>query len=354
MGRAEDLFDRLVAHGENAVNDLITDRQSEELFLDFKRSSDGGSGPRLHDHDRTHLARAIAGFGNSEGGIIVWGVDCSGKAGAGDLPGTKPGIADPKRFVSWLEGAVSGCTLPAHPGVRHHAIESPGGTNGFVVSYVPRSHLAPHQTIRPSQYLIRAGSSFVPAPHGVLAGLFGRRPQPFVFHAWNVRPAKCVALVKGKRAEFKLGFVLGSVGPGIARDLYVNVQLHPPRGGSQMGIAIADPQNWSGRNMYSGVLTNLVCSDSFKLAPGARVQVFEFGVVAQPPFDSELVYEITFGHGSSPTRSISVQSSSAELKSAYQRFIGGSGNTAAGRRFVEEFMRLDAGHIYGAEGYRSR
>src|SRR5215469_7521481 len=103
MGRAEDLFDRLKERGEAEIDQLIQDRHSEELFLDFKRSADGGSGRRFHDDDRRNLARAISGFANSEGGIIIWGVDCRDQ-GSGDLPGEKIGIQNPRRFVSWLEG----------------------------------------------------------------------------------------------------------------------------------------------------------------------------------------------------------------------------------------------------------
>ena len=57
MGRAEDLFDSLKQRGEAEIDQLIQDRQSEELFLDFKRSADNGSGRRLHDDDRRNLAR---------------------------------------------------------------------------------------------------------------------------------------------------------------------------------------------------------------------------------------------------------------------------------------------------------
>jgi predicted HTH transcriptional regulator len=140
MGRAEDLFERLKQHGEEGIDQLIQDRQSEELFLDFKRSANNGSGRRLHEDDRQNLARAISGFGNSEGGIIIWGVDCRDRAGSGDLPSEKNGIDDPKRFVSWLEGAVSGCIVAPHPGVTHHAIET---GKGFAITHIPKSELAP-------------------------------------------------------------------------------------------------------------------------------------------------------------------------------------------------------------------
>jgi len=174
MGRAEDLFQRLSDSGEKAIDELILDRQSEELFLDFKRSADNGSGRKLHDNDPANLAKAISGFGNSEGGVIVWGVDCSRTPDIGDVAKSKVPIRNAKRFLSWLEGAVSGCTAPPHPRVQHVAIESSTDReDGFVLTYISKSYLAPHQCLKPLQYYIRAGSDFVPTPHAVLMGLFG-------------------------------------------------------------------------------------------------------------------------------------------------------------------------------------
>src|SRR3990170_8028339 len=118
MARAEDLFRRISDGSETALDQLILDRQSEELFLEFKRSADNGAGPRLHDTDRANLAKAISGFGNSEGGVIVWGIECSARSDRGDVASAKVPLQNPQRFVSWLEGAVSGCTVPPHPQVR--------------------------------------------------------------------------------------------------------------------------------------------------------------------------------------------------------------------------------------------
>ena len=47
MGRAEDLFRRLIEGGEAVVDEMIVERQTEELFLDFKRSADSAGGTSL-------------------------------------------------------------------------------------------------------------------------------------------------------------------------------------------------------------------------------------------------------------------------------------------------------------------
>lgn len=76
MGRAEDIFEKIKKEGISAIDVFILTRKSEELFLDFKKSADDGIGKLLHNDDRKNLAKAISGFGNSEGGIIVWGIHC--------------------------------------------------------------------------------------------------------------------------------------------------------------------------------------------------------------------------------------------------------------------------------------
>jgi hypothetical protein len=121
--RATELFERFVSGGEAVIDQFIAEQISEELFVDYKRVTNEGASPKLEQSDRENFARAISGFGNSEGGIIVWGVDCRDDRERGDVPTTKYPIQNVKRFLSYLEGATSGCTLPPHDEVRHHLIK---------------------------------------------------------------------------------------------------------------------------------------------------------------------------------------------------------------------------------------
>ena len=66
MLRAEDIFEKLIYFGEDALNEFIMERQTEELFLDFKQAtSTGKHGWSLSTDDRRNLAKCISGFGNS-------------------------------------------------------------------------------------------------------------------------------------------------------------------------------------------------------------------------------------------------------------------------------------------------
>ena len=134
MSRAEELYERLVTGGEAEVLSFISQPITEELFLDYKRSADDGAGRTLHTNDKSNLAKAISGFGNSEGGVIVWGVDCRPDLIRGDVPTAPVQIQNPVQFKTLLEQATTGLTVPPHAGVRHKEI-----LPGFVVTLIERS-----------------------------------------------------------------------------------------------------------------------------------------------------------------------------------------------------------------------
>lgn len=114
MSRAEDIFQKLIYFGEEAIDDYIVNSQTEELFLDFKRAdSTGKNGLALHKDDRRNLAKAISGFGNSEGGVLIWGVECSRSSEVGDVAQAKVKVQNVHRFLSWLETPSPAAPFPA-------------------------------------------------------------------------------------------------------------------------------------------------------------------------------------------------------------------------------------------------
>ena len=180
MSRAEDIFQKLIYFGEEAIDDYIINRQAEELFLDFKQATPGigKNVTSLPRDDRKNLAKCISGFGNSEGGVIIWGVECSRDYDIGDVAKAKVKIHNVHRFLSWLENAISGCTIPSHNKVRNHIISIDENGDGFIATYIPKAEVSPLMSTVGNSIYIRSGSNNVPAPYSVIAGMFGRRPQP--------------------------------------------------------------------------------------------------------------------------------------------------------------------------------
>jgi hypothetical protein len=271
-GRAEDIFEKLKAEGEAAIDEFIALRQSEELYLDFKRSANDGREKCLHNTDLNNLGKAISGFGNSEGGVIVWGIDASADIDGVDVARLKMPIENIARFVSLLESSVSGRTLPPHPRVHHCSIELSNG-QGFIATLIPKSSLAPHQSVPESKYYIRAGSNFIPAPHSVLAGMFGRRPQPEVFETFSFPPAKILTGAEPKAIQFSCNFQITNNGPVIARDLFSNVKVLIPQSNCTAKFECPEPGDWNAR-MSLGVWLSNVTKDGFRLAPDSYTTPF--------------------------------------------------------------------------------
>jgi hypothetical protein len=316
MGRPEDLLARIVDGGENAIAALIEDRQSEELFLDFKQSSDRGANGRLSDPDRKNLAKAISGFGNSEGGLVVWGVDCRPTKSHGDVARSKVKIENAKRFKSLLEGHISGLTLPPHPKVEHVVVEDNSGT-GFVVTSIPKSYLAPHQSIIGMQYYMRAGSDFTPVPHGVLAGMFGRVPQPNVFRRWLCTTPR---LQSNGSALFQAGLALLNRSSTIAENVFVTLSINRPKGGSSIEV---DNESTNRDTWLVGEFVNriqMLSTPGFRLAPEFAMEALMVVVELRPPFTSPLKLEVVSGCSGAPLKKLTHIASPESLAEAYENF----------------------------------
>ena len=173
----EPIIEDIKKRGYIALEDIIARKESEKYFIDFKLThKDDYSGQRaLFDSDKRNLARAISGFGNSEGGLIIWGIDASGSTD--DYAKSIQPIAGVDNFKSLLESFVSLLTLPAHRTVESIVVKkSKTDTTGVAITIIPKGNDRPYQNIGDYKYYMRAGDSFVPVPHGVLQGMFGQTP----------------------------------------------------------------------------------------------------------------------------------------------------------------------------------
>ena len=340
MDRAEEIYKRIGDEGIKAIDDFIDDRASEELFLDFKRSSDNGGGRRLSQTDRNNLAKAISGFGNSEGGVIIWGVDCSKDFDGADVAKAKVPITNVARYVSWLNSAVSGCTIPPHSGVRSKALPADLEGNGFVRTLISKSNNAPHQMVGKLRYYIRAGSDFVPTPHGVLAGMFGRRPQPNVFPMFTVAPAEAI----GNEIHFEAGFLIRNEGPGIASDLFISMIIHSGIGENcQIAFRTPDLDNWTGTFSFGRHLS-IISKPEIRLPPEAHLQPAILSVRIAPPITKALRLEGIVGCRGGPPLKFNMETADDDVQKLYEVFMKkhqeGKLSGRDGHEFTEALVKV--------------
>lgn len=165
-----ELFDRLDAA---ELRDMQARRQAEHLQLEFKTLEVTGE---PSTDDIKNLRRAISGFANSTGGIVLWGVDSRSSTDPKDrhrFQDIRP-IRDAGLAIARLQAAIAEATQPPCEGVVHSPIEVPGGS--VVKTLIPASLGGPLRTNEQTgQYYRRYGDTFRPMQHFEIEDMFSRR-----------------------------------------------------------------------------------------------------------------------------------------------------------------------------------
>lgn len=170
--RAQLEFEELRTAGWRVVERWLREKAEETSFLEFKRyTADPGD----------LLGKAISSFANTEGGLIVFGLEAGHDSTSkiDRVQGEKL-VPDVEVFKASVLRLISAVVDPAVTGVLVHALVKPtgDGKEGVVALLVPESISGPHRSRKRGVYYMRLQSGAEPMPHAMLAALFGRRPQP--------------------------------------------------------------------------------------------------------------------------------------------------------------------------------
>lgn len=154
---AKKLFLQFKNGGLELVLQLKEIKATEGQILDFKRAQNNG--PPVGTHDVENLARAISGFANSEGGVLVWGVDCARKK---DCVSGFNVINNVDEFRAELFKKCNQVVKPKLQGIQAITIYSDeSDETGFVVLFIPKSKHIIESTLKHKRGIFeRANDSF--------------------------------------------------------------------------------------------------------------------------------------------------------------------------------------------------
>ncbi|MBN9203069.1 helix-turn-helix domain-containing protein [Methylibium petroleiphilum] len=320
MSRAHELFERLREGRCAALDSLVADREPESLFLDFKRSPQDGAAKNLAPEDNKNLSKAISGFANSSGGIVVWGVDCRRDGSTGSEVAEKHPLLDAAGFNTKIQAAVSRTTIPPHPGVQVLSFDEPGQSPlGYVVVYIPQSLIGPIRSLATNHYHVRAGSDFGLVPHDVLAGMFGRPPQPNADLNLISHPARLDSNPGHLTVAF--GFVAVNLGAVVGERPYLSAFIgdFPHK---LLQVQSPDRQTFSVRR---GPLPSfsVVSSDGFLLTPGATEHMCDVVIDVPVASPRPIRLECTLGVLGAPPKRFTLAASEASVRAGIARARGG-------------------------------
>lgn len=311
------IIKKLKEHGLSALNDIIAQRESEKFFIDFKltQKDDYSNQRTLFDSDRKNLAKAISGFGNSEGGLIIWGIDASGHTD--DYAKSIRPIKGIDNFKSLLESFVSLLTVPVHKKVESFILRT-GKNDGVAITIIPKDNDRPYQNISDYKYYMRAGDSFVPVPHGVLQGMFGHTPQSDVFWMYNISDKPQVKA--NKAMFFQAGLMAVNNGLGIGKDIYGFARVWTPGDKSTIGIQPTDQANYDFYTAY-GVEYSFMSKKDFRLGYQQRSQMMVMNFWFLPPFKKNLYIDLLIGAKNQQIYRRTIEKTPEQLDSIYKKCI---------------------------------
>ncbi|CAH2394834.1 AlbA family DNA-binding domain-containing protein [Mesorhizobium escarrei] len=177
-------FDEVISGGEALLAEAILQEMQETLQLDFKGSAGGKPGAlfadgKLTKDERRAIGKALSGFSNSAGGVVVIGVDCRSIGEGPDVAQALDPIPNWKAALSAVNSAVGDLLQPKHGGIRAGGFPSTNDNSaGYLLIDVPRSERRPHMCNMARQYFKRSGSSSYAMEHFDIEDAFRRNGSP--------------------------------------------------------------------------------------------------------------------------------------------------------------------------------
>jgi hypothetical protein len=180
--RAEAFFEQLKTCADGAarvafIHKLVNDKTLESEYLDFKN----GIIQNNEDDLKKQWSKALSGYANTGGGVLIFGVDARKKHGSKLECQSIAAVARPDELLQRLRDFHLAATDEVVRGADHLAIRQSDGT-GFVVSLVPEGNRKPYRAMLDGSnggtYYQRTSDNFIPIPHAMLRSLFYPRLQP--------------------------------------------------------------------------------------------------------------------------------------------------------------------------------
>jgi hypothetical protein len=168
-----------------ALGELINDGEAEGQYLECKAPRS----PRLDRSQRSELGQSLSGFGNSGGGLIIWGISTTRHEHSGlDVLSQREPIGNVRRFAQQVDAAIPGLALPVLqvPPTRV-VLTRRDAERGIAVTYIPPSPGDPVQTTGDRHFWIRSGAEFVQAPYDLVRRMFTGADAPDLIPIFDPR-----------------------------------------------------------------------------------------------------------------------------------------------------------------------
>jgi len=260
----KDIFDNL---NLECIQEYIDKRQEENLHLEFKTVNNS---ELSHQDDKKNFSKALSGFANSSGGIIVWGIVARKNEEKIDCASDKQHIDNISLFMSKLNEYTGIAVTPIVNAVEHKAIYS-GKNCGFAATLVPESEIGPHMAkFKEDRYYKRSGDSFYKMEHYDITDMFGRRRTPKLIVYYKIIPGGNISSGGKTTHEYGITFGIKNEGRDSAHFLYFAIEKVKNFANSQP----LNPTIYELSSFYEPNWTRIAGKNDLILHPGMFIDIF--------------------------------------------------------------------------------
>jgi len=251
------------------IDRYILESQEEHLTLDFKIINRANLS---HADDKKNLAKALSGFANSSGGVIIWGIEGRKNAEGIDCACGKKEINPLSLFMSRLNELTGEAVSPTVAAVRHRPIVISDDC-GIALTIVPESDSGPHMAkLGEDRYYKRSGDSFYRMEHYDLEDMFGRRKKPKLQLLAKLAFAGGGSNRVKKYVNVQVTLALENVGRGVAKAPLLKLIIKSNHqlskfgidGNGHFGLEQLPPATGSKSHLFGGSSTTVIHPGTYR------------------------------------------------------------------------------------------
>lgn len=173
MDAAKFLFKSLEKYSD--LDKLITDGESENYHLECKEIIQPNFGREI----QAKLAEVLSGFSNTEGGVLLLGVNTTKHSDSSDIISQITPIGNCANFQKIILNKIPILTSPAIFNAESKIIKKKiKDSRGVIIIHIPKTIGDPIRSLIDNHFYFRAGDEFKIAPYEMIKRLFAATDSP--------------------------------------------------------------------------------------------------------------------------------------------------------------------------------
>lgn len=229
---ADVLFEELRTGGEPVLSRWKDEQRGEGVHLECKLPSSNQQ-PGMARADVVQMAAVVSAFANSEGGVLIFGVDAREAHGRDCIQRLVP-ITDIAAFHRSAEKVRADLVAPAHEGVEMISIPSATSDgSGYLAVRVDQSERRPHRSMKEQIYYRRSHDRTFPMEHSDLKDAMSRTQGPVLAIAADlvdILPNNHQPAESASSFTLLVAITIRNVGGAMARYPFLHFETSPGGG----------------------------------------------------------------------------------------------------------------------------